>query len=153
VVRATVYYQFGSKAGLLEAVCDHLAEIGQMSGLADVFNDPDPSQALHRFVACFGRFWAADRRAMRRLRALALLDPDVGAVISARDQRRQQGLTVLVGRLTEASLATAEPAHAVRMLTALTSFETFDAVAGPDQEITAAVPDILRLAEAALRLG
>ncbi len=39
----------------------------------------------------------------------------------------------------------------VRVLTALTSFETFDAVAGPDREISAAVPDIIRLADAALR--
>ena len=148
VARATVYYQFGSKTGLLEAVCDQLAEIGGLSGLAEVFADPDPRQAQHRFVACFGRFWAADRPAMRRLRALALLDPDVGAVIAARDQRRQQGLTVLVGRA-----ASAEPAHAVRVLTALTSFETFDTLAGPDQEITAAIPDILRLAEAALEPG
>ena len=43
--------------------------------------------------------------------------------------------------------------RAVRALTALTSFETFDSLAGPDREITAAVPDILQLADAALRLG
>jgi AcrR family transcriptional regulator len=147
VARATVYYQFGSKTGLLEAVCDYLAEIGGLSGLAEVFADPDPVQALHRFVACFGRFWAADRPAMRRLRALALLDPDVGAVIAARDQRREQGLAVLAGRLG------AEPAHVIRMLTTLTSFETFDTLAGPDREITAAIPDVLRLAEAALQLN
>ncbi len=147
VARATVYYQFGSKTALLEAVCDHLAEIGGLAGLAEVFADPDPRQALRRFVACFGRFWAADRPAMRRLRALALLDPDVGAVIAARDQRRQQGLAVLAARLG------AGTDHADRVLTALTSFETFDTVAGPDQEITAAIPDVLRLAEAALGLG
>ena len=151
VARATVYYQFGSKTGLLEAVCDYLAEIGGLAGLAEVFADPEPRHALHRFVACFGQFWAADRPAMRRLRALALLDPDVGAVIAARDQRRQQGLTVLAGRLGLAGPA--ERDHAVRVLTALTSFETFDTLAGPDQEITAAIPDVLRLAEAALRLG
>jgi AcrR family transcriptional regulator len=151
VARATVYYQFGSKTGLLEALCDYLAEIGGMSGLADVFADPDPLQALHHFVACFGRFWGADRPAMRRLRALGLLDPDVGAVIAARDQRRWQGLTVLVDRLAGASLATAEPAHAVRVLTTLTSFETFDTLAGSDREITTAALDILQLAEAALR--
>jgi AcrR family transcriptional regulator len=145
VARATVYYQFGSKTGLLEAVCDHLAEIGGLAGLAEVFADPDPRQALRRFVACFGDFWAADRPAMRRLRALAQLDPDVAAVISARDQRRHQGLTVLAGRL-----GASDSDRAVRVLMALTSFETFDTLAGPDQEITAAVPDVLRLAEAAL---
>ena len=146
VARATVYYQFGSKTGLLEAVCDHLAEIGGLAGLGEAFADPDPRQALRRFVACFGGFWAADRPAMRRLRALAQLDPDVGAVIAARDQRRHDGLTVLAARLAAADPA--EVDHAVRVLMTLTSFETFDTLAGPDQEITAALPDVLRLAEA-----
>ena len=70
VARATVYYQFGSKAGLLEAVCDDLAESGGMAGLADAFADPDPRAALHRFIDVFARFWAADPPVMRRLRAL-----------------------------------------------------------------------------------
>jgi AcrR family transcriptional regulator len=154
VARATVYYQFGSKAGLLEALCDYLADLGGMSGLAGAFTEPDPRQALHRFVASFGQFWAADRPAMRRLRALAQLDPDVGAVIAARDQRRRDGLAVLTGRL--AGRAGADAAgldRVVRVLTVLTSFETFDGLAGPDWEITAVVPDVLRLAEAALQPG
>jgi AcrR family transcriptional regulator len=151
VARATVYYQFGSKAGLLEALCDYLAELGGMSGLAEAFTEPDPRQALRRFVACFGQFWAADRSAMRRLRALALLDPDVGAVITARDQRRHQGLTVLAGRLAGTSLTAAEADRAVRVLVTLTSFETFDTLAGPDRDIAAAGPDIVRLCEVALR--
>ena len=150
VARATVYYQFGSKAGLLEAVCDTLAEAGQMSELPAAFTEPDPREGLRRFIGCFGQFWSADRAAMRRLRALAALDPDVGAVISARDQRRQEGLTVLAGRLAGASVLAAEPGHAVRVLFMLTSFETFDALAGPDQDLTAVVPDIVRLAETAL---
>ena len=40
VARATVYYEFGSKTGLLEALCDDLAEAGQMSDLAQVFAEP-----------------------------------------------------------------------------------------------------------------
>jgi AcrR family transcriptional regulator len=171
VARATVYYQFGSKAGLLEALCDYLAELGGMSGLAEAFTELDPRQALRRFVACFGQFWAADRPAMRRLRALALLDPDVGAVIAARDQRRHQGLAVLVGRLagtsltgtsmtgtsmtgismTGISMIGAEADRAVRVLVTLTSFETFDTLAGPDRDITAAGSDIVWLCEVALR--
>ena len=147
VARATVYYQFGSKAGLLEAVCDHLADLGGLAGLAGAFTEPDPHRALRRFIGCFGQFWAADRAATRRLRALAALDPDVGAVIAARDQRRRNGLDVLVGRLPDPP---ADPGHAVRMLSALTSFETFDALAGPGQDLTGVVPDVLQLAQAAL---
>ena len=98
VARATVYYQFGSKPGLLEAVCDDLAEAGGLSDLADAFMESDAKAAWRRFVAAFGRFWDADRPVMRRLRALAQLDPEVAGVIAARDQRRRQGIEVLVRR-------------------------------------------------------
>ena len=123
-----------------------------MRELATAFTEADPREALRRFTGCFGTFWAVDRTAMRRLRALAALDPDVGAVISARDERRREGLTVLVDRLAEATALAAEPGHAVRVLFALTSFETFDALAGPGQDLTAVVPDVNKLAEAALQL-
>ncbi|HEX4255999.1 MAG TPA: TetR/AcrR family transcriptional regulator [Streptosporangiaceae bacterium] len=147
VARATVYYQFGSKSGLLEAVCDHLADLGGMDGLPAAFTDPDPRHGLDVFVGCFGRFWAADRAATRRLRALAVLDPEVGAVVAARDERRHNGLSVLVGRLPSPS---ADREHLVRVLTSLTSFELFDALAGPDQNLAAVVPDVLRLIAATL---
>ena len=147
VARATVYYQFGSKSGLLEAVCDHLADLGGMAGLPAAFTDPDPRHGLDVFVGCFGRFWAADRAATRRLRALAALDPEVGAVIEARDQRRRDGLAVLVSRLPGPP---AGQEHTIRVLTALTSFELFDALAGPGQDLTTVVPDVLRLVEATL---
>ncbi|HWG63281.1 MAG TPA: TetR/AcrR family transcriptional regulator [Streptosporangiaceae bacterium] len=153
VARATVYYQFGSKAGLLEAVCDQLAEAGGMSELATVFAGPDPLEALRGFVACFGRFWDADRQAMRRLRALAALDPEVGAVISARDQRRRKGLEVLVSRLGDAQLTGGDQGYTVRTLLALTSFETFDALAGPGSQLKTVAPLVFQLAQAALRLG
>src|SRR5713226_1837790 len=61
VARATVYYQFGSKSGVLEALCDALAEGAQLNELAAVFSEPDPREALRRFIATFARFWAQDR--------------------------------------------------------------------------------------------
>lgn len=57
VARGTVYSQFGSKTGLLEVVCDDLGRSGRLDELAQVFADLDPADAL----ACFGRFWQADR--------------------------------------------------------------------------------------------
>ena len=147
VARATVYYQFRSKTGLLEALCDDLALDARMAELPAVFTQPDPRQALRGFVAAFARLWAADRPVMRRLRALAALDPDVAAVISARDERRRHGIEVLAGRLTPTQGAAA---RAVPVLMALTSFETFDCLAGPGGEMTGAVPQVVDLAEAAL---
>lgn len=148
VARATVYYQFGSKTGLLEAVCDDLGEAGGLSELVNAFTQPEPAAALTEFVACFARFWQADRPAMRRLRALAVLDPDVRAVISARDERRGEGLAVLAGRFADGDQA--KRPHLGRVLLALTSFETFDTLAGPDGDLLDAVPVIVGLATAEL---
>ena len=151
VARATVYYQFDSKTGLLEALCDDLAEVGQMSDLAAAFKNTDPLEALHMFVACFGRFWNVDRVVMRRLRALAALDSEVGAVISDRDERRRSGLGVLVDRSSDRPITVERDRAAVQMLYALTSFETFDALAGAHQALTEVVPDVIQIAESVLQ--
>ncbi len=153
VAKATVYYQFESKTGLLEAVCDALADAGGMSKLAAAFSNPDPVAALRLFVETLGGFWDVDRAAMRRLRALAALDPEVGAVISARDERRRIGLGVLVGRLLESDdkAGGTGAEDLIRVLQVLTSFETFDALAKPDEPLTDVVADVVGLAEAVAR--
>jgi len=148
VARATVYYQFRSKTGLLEALCDGLAEDGQMGDLPRAFAEPDPRAAVHQLIRVFAGFWAADRVVMRRLRALAALDPEVHDVITARDERRRQGLEVLAGRFGPAG--DARQADAVRALLALTSFESFDTMAGPDGDLGDAVPLVTSLADTVL---
>ena len=155
VARATVYYQFRSKTGLLEALCDDLAEAGQMGDLPRAFAGSDPLAAVHGLIEVFARFWAADRVVMRRLRALAALDPDVRAVITARDERRRQGLEVLVRRVsagpprpgpTRDAVPELRPEDAVRALLAITSFESFDAMAGAGRDLEAVVPLVTGLA-------
>jgi AcrR family transcriptional regulator len=146
VARATVYYQFVSKVGLLEAVCDALAKDGQMFELPSAFMNPDPVQAIETFITSFGRFWDADRQVMRRLRGLAALDPEVGAVISGRDERRRAGLEVLMTRLDAAGLLTVAKDLAVKILVTLTSFETFDTLAAPNQALTEVAPIVSSMA-------
>jgi hypothetical protein len=119
-----------------------------MANLARVFTSPDPNAAIRSFITAFAGFWAADRVVMRRLRALAALDPEVGTVIAARDQRRREGLTVLAARLPAGTGPAARPA--VQVLYALTSFENFDTLAGPDGDLADALPLVTRLAEAFL---
>lgn len=150
VARATVYYQFGSKTALLEAVCDDLAASGGMAELPQAFTDPDPQEAWRKFVTAFARFWAADRPAMRRLRALASLDPDVATVIEARDQRRRQGIEMLAARHPQSPCG-AEGTRMVARLYALTSFETFDALAAPTQPLGQVATDVIDMTEAVLR--
>jgi AcrR family transcriptional regulator len=147
VARATVYYQFGSKTGLLEALCDSLAERGRMGELAHAFTATDPEEALRLLVTVFARFWGTDRLAMRRLRALAALDPDVGTVIAARDERRRQALRALLARRSDV----ADLAYTLRVAYVLTSFETYDALLTPSQRPSAAVPTIVGLITGAIR--
>jgi AcrR family transcriptional regulator len=153
VSRATVYYQFRSKLGLLEALFDSVAAAGGMAGLPGAFGRPDPLVALDDFIAVFGRFWGSDRLLHRRLHGLAAVDPDLGAALQARQEWRRNGATALVGRLTDERKAPAEVApEVIDVLFTLTSFETFDSLAGPGKTPEAVVPLVQHLARAALGL-
>jgi AcrR family transcriptional regulator len=88
VSRLTIYYQFRSRAGLLEALYDHLAERGKMQRMIEVFRESDASIALGKMVRTFVGFGASNPAVMRRLRPMAALDPEIGREIKARDARR-----------------------------------------------------------------
>jgi AcrR family transcriptional regulator len=155
VARMTVYHQFGSKIGLLEALCDSLAIYGGMEQLASAFRKPEPLDALDEYITVFGRFWQSDRLVTRRLRGLAALDPDFEQVIRARDERRRQGLRVIVGRLVEQHGRPESSAldEVINVLYTLISFECFDTLAGPSRNIEEVVPVVQQLARAALGLS
>ena len=154
VARMTVYYQFGSKAGLLEALCDYLAERGRMEQLSQAFRHADGRAALAQFVATFGQFWEADRAVTRRLRGFAALDPEFALVVRARDERRRAGLRVLVERLAKeyGHPAPAQCEQVVDVLYTLIGFEYFDILAGDQRPLTEVIPLVQRLAELALAL-
>jgi AcrR family transcriptional regulator len=154
VARMTVYHQFGSKIGLLEAICDSLAASGGMEEMASAFSRPDPWRALDEYIAVFGRFWESDRLLTRRLRGLAALDPEFEQVIRARDERRRQGLRVLVARLGERHGQLQPPAsdQVIDVLYTLIAFEFFDTLAGPTRSLEDVAPIVARLARAALDL-
>lgn len=152
VARMTVYHQFGSKIGLLEALSDSLAAHGGMEQLADAFRQPDPLSALAQYITVFSRFWQSDRLVTRRLRALSALDPDFEQVVRARDERRREGLRVIVRRLVETYGKPAPEAvdEMVNILFTLLSFEYFDTLAGPMRSIEVVAPVVQRLARMAL---
>jgi AcrR family transcriptional regulator len=145
VARATVYYQFGSKTGLIEAVCDALAGAGGLGpdSLGPVIAEADPRLALGGLIDVFARFWSTDRAVLRRLRALAALDPEVGGVIAARDGRLDRAVGAVLARIPDAY-------DAVPVVRTLLRFETFDSLAGPDRHPLDVTPIVARLVEAAL---
>jgi AcrR family transcriptional regulator len=152
VARMTVYYQFTSKVGLLEALSDDLAARGHMEHMGRVFMQVDPLDSVAEMAAVFASFWGADRAATRRMRNLGGIDPEVGQVVHDRDERRRHIASVIVGRLTERyGRPLPEQADGARdLLFTLTSFETFDSLAGPDRTPEEVVPVVVRLARLAL---
>lgn len=155
VARMTVYHQFGSKTGLLEALCDSLATSGGIEQLASAFSKTEPLDALDEYISIFGHFWQADRLITRRLRGLAALDADFEQVIRARDERRRYGLRVIIQRRIE-QCGQPEPAafdEMVNILYTLISFECFDTLAGPTRNAEEVVPVLQRLARSALELN
>ena len=158
VARMTVYHQFGSKLGLLEGLCDSLAVSGGMEQLASAFQQPEPLAALDRYIEIFGHFWEVDRLVMRRLRALAALDPDFEQVIRTRDERRRRGVRTLVQRLAEKQPLSLDESsktfdETVDVLFTLTSFETIDALAGTAHSLEEIVPVVQRLVRAAIEVA
>jgi AcrR family transcriptional regulator len=133
VARMTVYHQFGSLGGLLEALCDSLAIAGGMNHIADAFREPDALNALDRFIAVFIGFWESDRLVIRGLGALAALDPEFAAVLEERYGWRRKGVRVLLERLAQQTgrPKSREMDDAADLLYLLTSFATYDSLATP----------------------
>src|SRR5215813_6239261 len=64
VTRATVYNQFGSRRGLLEAVFDHIGKRGGLHRIRQAMAEEDPRVALQGIVAIFCDFWYFNRKVM-----------------------------------------------------------------------------------------
>jgi AcrR family transcriptional regulator len=144
VSRMTVYHQFGTKLGLLEAVCDTLAANGGMEHLATAFRAEHLPEALDIFVRTFCQFWSADRAVIRRLNAYAVFDPDFGRVMQTRNERRRHGLRVLLER-HRSDLSPQAREEVIGILFTLTSYECADMLAGPSGDPQAIAPQIIHL--------
>jgi AcrR family transcriptional regulator len=147
VTRLTVYNQFESKRGLLEAVFDDIAERGGLFELRSVMADADAMSSLRRVVAVFCRFWASHDRVLAKLAGMTKLDRDIAASLTQRTERRRSVLMVLVKRLPHVR----EPADLVDILFTLTSFETFEALSVRQRSAAAVEALIWQLVEDSVR--
>jgi AcrR family transcriptional regulator len=131
VARMTVYYQFASKRGLLEALFDDLASAGGIEQLAAAFRNTEPLQGLATIIGTFVGFWASDRPLLRRLRALAALDDELRQAIDERDERRRRGLMVILQRVAarRGMSPQTDLEEIADLLHTFTSFETYDSLA------------------------
>ncbi len=150
VARMTVYYQFGSRRGLLEALFDDLAARGGIPQLPSAFQERDPKVALDRLIEIFAHFWTSARVVHRRLRAIAVLDPELLQALVDRNELRRRGLRVILSRTP--GIAGSQPIDdLVNLLFVLSSFESFDMLAGSDRTPDEVVPMVKQAAAAILQ--
>ena len=124
VTRLTVYHQFGSRRGLLEAVFDEIARQGGLTQIADAMAMSNPRAALDRLVEIFCAFWNRDP-AVGRLHEATATDPEFAQALIERNERRRKTVDVLVGRVAEKKVSSRARQDAVDMIFALTSFAMF----------------------------
>jgi AcrR family transcriptional regulator len=148
VTRLTVYNQFESKRGLLEAIFDDTARKGGLHDLQSVLADADVDRAIQRFVSVFCRFWSAHGSVFPKFSAVAKLDDEISASLKQRSERRRQALKVLIRRM---SPAPRKPDDLVDLLYSLTSFELFDSLSVRNRSATAIEAMIQQLVTDAIR--
>lgn len=153
VTRPTVYNQFGSRPALLAAVFE---DTGRRIGYQRVRQAqalPDARAALAAALRELGRAWSRYPRAIRRTLALAVLDPEIGALVERYEGYRRAEMAAFAGRLAAERVATARPLRrAADMLGALTGFTVFDALRGRGS-VTAATKNLAWLVNAALGIN
>jgi AcrR family transcriptional regulator len=125
VARMTVYYQFKSKAKLLEALFDDFSARAKMRELQKAFGEANTERAVGRVIDVFCNLWKTQGALVRRLNAMAVLDPEVGEALRERQSWRRDLLEQVVGREHRGKAA----AQIVELLYVLTTFETYDTLA------------------------
>ena len=121
VTRLTVYKQFGSRRGLLEAVFDANAERGGLMRFRELIQLPDPRAALFACIDLMCEFWGS-HPGFARLHSAAGLDPDFAEAIDARNERRRFLFATLLARMTGDDKAKAD---ATDLLFGVTSMPMF----------------------------
>ncbi len=128
VARATLYQHFGSRFGLVDAICATFDENPALVAIRNSTRHAEPDTALDVSIENTVRFWASEEAILTPLYGAAAIDPAARDLVERQRADRRQEFDRLLRRLRDGgrlrSGLTARRALGV-MLT-LTSFETFE---------------------------
>ena len=150
--RLTVYNQFGSRRALLEAVFDDMAVRGGLHRIPGIMAGSDPQAGLLEVISIFCDFWSFGSDALGPLHAAGASDPEFGASVRERNERRRRLMSVLVRRMArDRQLRPKRLGDLVDVLFALTSFQFFSQLTGAGRSAEATCQLIQELAMDAVR--
>lgn len=121
VTRLTVYKQFGSRRGLLEAMFDDTGRRFGVTRMAEAMTEPDPRQGLRRAVEILCDFWGS-HPSFGQLHEAAAADPEFADALKGRDGRRRMVFDQLLGRLPGSDAARRDCSDLLFGLTAMPMF-------------------------------
>jgi AcrR family transcriptional regulator len=127
VSRATLYQHFGSRLGLVDAICETFDANPALVAIREAVRDPDPGSGLERSIAHTVGFWASEEAVLEPLYGAAAIDPAARDLVARQRADRRGEYAGLLGRMEEAGLLRPElaAADALGILLVLTSFETY----------------------------
>jgi AcrR family transcriptional regulator len=132
LTRLTVYKQFGSRRGLLEAVFDENARRGGIMRMAEAMQAVDPREGIDRAIDVLCEFWG-NHMFFAQLHDAAATDPEFAEVIAQRNARRRMVFDTLLGRMTGPEAGRAECSDLIFGLTSMNMFRILSATRTPEQ--------------------
>jgi AcrR family transcriptional regulator len=127
VARATLYQHFGSRLGLVDALCETFDETPALLALRSAIRNAEPRDAFETAIENTVRFWASQEEILVPLYGAAAVDQAAHDLVERQRTDRRQEFDRLLRRLRHAQLLRedVDEKRALATLLMLTSFETF----------------------------
>lgn len=113
VSRATVYQQFGSRVGLVDAMCETFDATPELLALRE-------AESLAEWMRLATAFWAREEQTLVQLYGVAAVDPPAQTLVARQRSDRRSELVRILKRLGVQDVQRILP-----LLLVLTSFETY----------------------------
>lgn len=128
VARSTLHLHFGSRMGLVDAMCERLGGAEEYAALKASLELADPAEALRGVLTGSVRFWSAEEALHRSLYGLAGIDPAARAFVDRQTADRRSDLRRLTRRLRDARRLrpSVSRREAFALLLVATSFASYD---------------------------
>lgn len=123
VSRGTVYHQFGSRHGLIEALTTATEEQAGFAHVLAAADGDEPAQALVATCVELVRFVHETAPLFDNLRSLAQVDADLQAMVQRKDAARRDLMDRLTSSVARAGGLQVPRGRARAVVTALTSYE------------------------------
>ena len=155
LTRQTVHNLFGAKMDVIEALFDDLADRAGMQNMRAIMHSSDPAWMIDEYLRLMLSLWSQDRVLIRRVHGLRAIDPELGAALDRRDQRKKRvigRILYVLEKCRSSALSSDERQYCQSILYAFTSVEVYEQLAQILGSVDVVSEVVLRTVSRALNL-